>query len=1277
MTADDPARVFADRLRRLQTDSGGPSVRDLVRLTDKVGSPYSRGTIQDKLAGRSPASWEFVEAFVRACNLHAGSGTPPDLRPWRGWHTLMTREVAARRRRAAPVDVCPYRGLEAFTAEQAAWFQGRSAAVQQVLTGLDTHRAGIVVLGPSGAGKSSLVQAGVLPALAAGALPGSDQWIPLPVRPYKDLPAELNRAGLPVTGDRPIDAVVPERLAGEPAGTRLLLVIDQFEEMLTPVSAGDSQAAQQQSLADLAAAIGTPGLSLLLVMRDDFYPRLASQAPELLQALMPGLLNVPATLNAQDLRDIITLPALDVGLTLQDGLAERIVTDALATDPGRLAPVTVLPLLELTLQQLWQRRQNRVLTHEAYQRVGGITGALTSWCGAAIEQLPADQRAVARRILTALVRPADVEHHIPAVRQQVPVTALRRLAAASDAAFDEVLADLTDHRIVSTRNARGVPVAELVHEAMIREWPDLRDWVIDDHRFQDWLRRAEDRHTHWVGRQDTDDLLHGGELAEGADWAARRQLPEHIAEFLAASRHHQRAGVRRTRTLAAVLAALLAVALAATGVALRQRQTAINAERVALSRQLAAQSTALLGVNSDLASLLAAHAYRISPTVEAITSLYTAAATPLKLRLDSETQWTLALSPDRKTLATGALDGTIRLRELPGGRLRTALTGHQGTVHKLAFTGDGRTLASAGQDHTVRLWHLTGRHPPTVLKGHTDEVTLVFLSPDGRTLISAGNDHTVRVWDAGSGRHRATIDDYLPETASVALSPDGNTLAVGSTGGTVRLWDVPSRRTLTMLRGHEGNVQAVAFSKDGRRLATGDNRTARLWSVPDGRPQGVLSAHTDEVRAVAFSPDGRTLATGSNDHTAKLWNLTDRRPRATLTGATDDVNDVQFSPDGRALLTTGNDGVARLWRVDDGQLRVVLSGAVVNLMAFTADGSTIATVGPDGARLWDGTAGLPLRDLTDGTGNLWLLAYAPDGRTIATAGDDPAIRLWDPDTGRIIDRIPSGGDRVWSLAYSPDGQTLAAGIDDQVVLVDRNRRYTYFHLRGSVSSVVFSRDGRTLAAGNEAGTILLVDLTDGNRQRSLTGHAADVYSLAFSPDGRTLASAGRDRTIRLWDRASGRAGPVLRGHNFEVETVTFSPDGRTIVSGSREGARMWDVATGRLQATLAGQHQRVIAVAFSPDGRTLATASADSTVRLWDVAGVYVHTVIGGFIDSVNAVAFSPDGRTLATAGWRDPPRLWRIAVPSPDTAIEKICRSVGRDLTPEERTEATTPVCP
>ena len=135
-------------------------------------------------------------------------------------------------------------------------------------------------------------------------------------------------------------------------------------------------------------------MTLVLVMRDDFYPQLAAQAHDLLAAVTT--VDLPASLSIEQLHDIITKPATTAGLGWDTGLPEQIVTDVLAdydTAAARSVPITVLPLVQLTLYQLWQRRAGSRLTHDAYRQVGVIRGAVTTWCTAAIDQfLPAEQR---------------------------------------------------------------------------------------------------------------------------------------------------------------------------------------------------------------------------------------------------------------------------------------------------------------------------------------------------------------------------------------------------------------------------------------------------------------------------------------------------------------------------------------------------------------------------------------------------------------------------------------------------------------------------------------------------------------------------------------------------------------------------------------------------------------------------------------------------------------------------------------------------------------------
>ena len=1219
------------------TGGSGP----LLQLTDAndVTIGFSGAPVVDEVTG-------LVIGMVNAIAVPDGHQKGQDIAyvtPTRTlreiWPALIEREI------------CPYQELKPFTTAHARWFEGRDDAARQVLDGLAGGQRVVLLLGPSGAGKSSLVQAGVLPHLAAGRLPGSDRWLPVLARPGQDLLAELERTGLPGAGTEGITTAVTSRLAADPAHERVVLIIDQFEELLAhPVGDRQGPAGPLDAFEEITEAINSHvALSVILIMRDDFYSQLSALAPRLLDAALPGLLNVPSRLSRDDLEAIITRPARDVGARFQPGLPDQIITDVLAAAPQAgttlQAPVTVLPLLEVTLSRLWARRHDYdgYLTHDAYRRIGGVTGALATWCDTALNDLKGDQKAIAQRILTALVRPADDTSRTPAVRQQVPVKELCDVATApstpdGDQSASTVLATLTRHRIVTTRTVRtpgrpdgdpGTAVAELIHDALIRDWGTLRDWVDQDHRFHEWLHRARTHYARW--QEGKEDLFKGRALAEGVDWSHHRSLPGELADFLSTSREHQQAVSRRLMRLNVILATALAMALIA-GVAFWQRQTAVAERQVALSRQLAADSSTLIASNPDLASLLAVRAYRTSHSSEAVASLYAAADLPLRHRLTghADTVDSAAFSPDGHTLATAGFDGTVRLWDVATGATRTTLTlaGRTGAVRSVAFSPDGHTLATGSFDGTVRLWDVGTGTTRTTLTGHSVQVLSVEFSPDGRTLASAGFDHTVRLWDVATGTTRTTLTGHTRAIRSVAFSPDGRTLATGSDDGTARLWDVATGTTRTTIHNHTRAVQSVAFSPDGHTLATGDG-TARLWDVATGTIRTTLPGHAGAVQSVAFSPDGHTLAAGGDNGTAQLFDVATRTIRIIIIGHTGKVLSVEFSPDGHTLATTGDDRTARLWDVAAGTTRLTLGGhaGAVQSVAFSPDGHTLAT-GDGTARLWDVATGTIRTTLPGHAGAVQSVAFSPDGHTLATAGFGGTARLWDVATGTIRTTLPG---QALTMAFSPDGRTLAAGSDDGALrlwdVATGTIRATLATLAGHAGQLAFSPDGRILAVGSISdGTLRLWDVTTRRIRTTLTGHTAQILSAAFSPDGRTLATASLDHTARLWDVATGTAR-TLPVHTDTVDSVAFSPDGHTLATGSVGGAaRLWDVATGTIRTTLTGHTDTVHSVAFSPDGHTLATGSNDTTAR------------------------------------------LWYVSLPGLSTAINRICQAVHRDFTPQER---------
>jgi len=1211
---------------------------------------------------------------------------------------------------ALPEPENPYKGLRPFQAADYIHFFGREALVKKMIDHLgaknlngSTNRF-LTVVGPSGSGKSSVVKAGLIPALWHGDLPGSEKWFVVDVtpgtHPLEELEIGLMRIAAHQSGSlmdqlqRDMRGLVRvAKLILPDDDSELLVVIDQFEELFTLVEDED-QRSQFLDLLFTAVTDARSRVRVVITLRADFYDRplyyqeFGQLVRENLETIMP--------LSAEGLERAIIRPAADQSMTFEPGLVSTIIDD-ISYQPG------ALPLLQYALAELFDRRDGRVLTHQAYQAIGGAVGALARRAEDIFtEQDPVRQDKIHQMFLRLVTLGEGVED----TRRRVYRKEL--IAISSEAEMmDEMIDVYAAYRMLSLDHdpTNRCPTVEVAHEALLREWERLRGWLNEsreDIRSQRLLNTAAQ---HWHNaNEDESYLLSGSRLAQFEGWAQTTDvaLTQDERQFIDTSiieEQRQHARQRRIRNVATVIMAVVIVIVSALalwannerGRAEDEKIRAEVAEQDARGAEHEARRQASIGLaaqtrlelengNQDTAILLALEALEEYPyTSQAESALAQAVEEyipprrysfrPTLLSILETTAW----SPDGEYIAFGLsyaegfVDALVILEADSGAERLTLSLGTNGCVPaEVAWSPVSNKLISiyktgfhsTGEcsEHPT-VWDTNTGEPLFILAGHEGTVYSVDWAPDGSKILTGGKDSTARIWDATTGKESLVLSGHTAAIKDARWSPRGNQIVTASLDGTARIWDAENgKETRSIVSGPVG-VTGVDWSPDGTHIATANQEgLARIWDIETGNLALTLTGHDGTVATVDYSPTGGRIATLSNsDQTARIWDAT----TGTLliefpfSGGLVSARNVTWSPDGDWFTF---DGEREIWDVSIQSLMLFGHTDQTRDGEWSPDGSLIATTSFDNtARIWDAITGNQLFVL-EHPDRVWFFDWSPDGSQIVTACADGTARTWDVSAGKALLEIPLETTALFSARWSPDGSRIVnSGFASQATVWDANT--------GEIIS--------TFGFGDE---IL-----------SLLGPAEDfcvLFGPSWSPDGEQIATGCiHSREIGtgslIWDATTGELLATLEDMGGGTGRTEWLFAGKHIISshGSPEEnvIRLWDFDTGDLLQSLSGHAIFAYGLSVSPDGRRVASGDMNGVVKIWDVeigAEVLSFQVVGG----AGNVHWSPDGNHIIVTGGTAVPairRVWQSTQALIDHAYE-CCVTV--ELTVEEREQFGLP---
>jgi WD40 repeat protein/energy-coupling factor transporter ATP-binding protein EcfA2 len=1170
-----------------------------------------------------------------------------------------------------PTTLCPYRGLFAFREEDASFFYGRESFTGTLAEAVQKHSF-VSLVGASGSGKSSVVFAGLVPelrqqgdwqilSLRPGHKPFEELakgWVSLrtPDQPQaQQLASVLQLAEIWQKNETALSTTI-ENAVWEKPGTKLLIIVDQFEELYTQCQDEKERQAFVDRLLEVARLTN---IVLLLTIRTDFLGQALGYAP-LADALRNGNRMLGA-MSPAELQAAIAQPAALLDVTLEEGLAERMIK-AIGNSLGNL------PLLQFALQEMWSKRQGLQLTHAAYEEIGGLEAAVAQYAEEVYSKLNESEKERSRQIFLQLVRP----------NEQTEDT--RRLATRAEIGDRnwELVTHLASERLVMTGQdaIAKTETVELIHEALIREWNRLRDWIEEDRAFRLWQERLRGAMQQWESSgRDEGAFLRGKPLVEAEDWFKNRS--EELAaeqEFITASwelreSEQEKQKRQRKRTLVGLTGGLIgALGLAAiAGVGWWQATNAATNERIKVLVFEAQSLFDLSGAEEYRREDISTSDENSSLTKEqqeeeeeeakkkkvlfqeaSLKAIEAGQELKQARGVETETQFQV-LEMLRQVVGTTEEPKTFELPECE--MLK------RGPV-SLTWTSDRKTITCVNYDGTVRLYDGETGKKTNVFRGDSEWVDDVDFSPDGKIVASGTVDGTVKLWERSTGKEIRSLKGHLSQVSSISFSPDGQTIVAGNYDGTIIICEVATGRELRTLPGHPESeyhrlgIDYVFFSPNSQYLLSkGQDETVKLWEVSTGKELKTFHLPVDESD-LQFSADSQTLVypTDTIDKlghkTVRFWNILENREVKSISVP----GEAFFSPDGKLIAvidyedkdiledftTDFTKHSVSLWDTSTGKKIKTLSNlpGVPAEISFSPDSSLIAVYiydNNDGANLgpvlgskakitfWK-TNGAKLKTIEQ-LGEIFQINFSPDGQKVAISslgvppenGFHVIFKLWDVSTGRQLKTLSDE-----PIIFSPKGMAVGLGS-------------------------LFSPDGKMISTVSSSGIAKFYDSSTGQELSSPNVSPFRDISQRTSANKKGVLTLRTDGSLRFRDRATGEESRMNRYDSMMVSAARISDDDKTITTVNWYGKlQERELTTDRILRSINLPFDKsASSLKFSPDGRKVAAARSNYTVKVWDATtGKEIITLKNYLkvIDEANdwrgkEVHFSPNGKMVAVLG--------------------------------------------